>query len=113
MRAVIIGTVDQQAANAGGAHLCEGYLLLGRHQLPSRYVPQLCRLYLAASLILEPSARVRLVRVPRVVEKALIGALLVASIAWGFLYNFVLGDNPQPMQMQPSAQFIGGTVGRR
>jgi hypothetical protein len=84
------------------------------HQLPPRqYVPQLCRLYSAASLIPKLSARVRLVRVPRVVEKALIGALLMASIAWGFLYNFVLEDNPQPMQMQPSAHFIGGTVGRR
>ena len=73
-------------------------------------VPQLCRLYLAASLIPETSARVRLVRVPRIVEKALIGALLIAAIAWGFLYNHVLEDNPQPMQMQPSAQFIGGGV---
>jgi hypothetical protein len=51
---------------------------------------------------------VRLLRVPRVVEKALIGALLIASMAWGFLYNLVLEDNPQPMQMQPPAHFIGG-----
>jgi hypothetical protein len=57
---------------------------------------------------------VRLLRVPRSVEKALIGALLIASsIAWGLLYNHVLEDNPQPKQLQPSAQFIGGTVGRR
>jgi hypothetical protein len=55
----------------------------------------------------------RLVRVTKGVEKALIGALLIASIAWGFLYNFVLEDNPQPMPSQSFAQFIGGTVGRR
>ena len=53
----------------------------------------------------------RRVRVPRVVEYAAIGALLIASIAWGFLYNFVLEDNPHPMQLQPSAQFIGGNFG--
>ena len=50
----------------------------------------------------------RLFRVPKIFEKALVGALLIAAIAWGFLYNFVLEDNPQPMQMQPSAHFIGG-----
>jgi hypothetical protein len=53
------------------------------------------------------------VRVTKGVEYALIGALLIAAIAWGFLYNYVLQDNPQPMPLQPSAQFIGGTVGRR
>jgi hypothetical protein len=51
----------------------------------------------------------RLVRVTKGVEKALIGALLVASsIAWAFLYNYVVEDNPQPKQLQPSAQFMGG-----
>jgi hypothetical protein len=54
---------------------------------------------------------VRLVRVPRGVEKALIGALLIAAIAWGFLYNHVLEDNPRPMQLRPFAHFIGGDVG--
>jgi hypothetical protein len=50
----------------------------------------------------------RLVRVTKGVEKALIGALLIAAIAWGFLYDYVLEDKPQPMQLQPFAQFIGG-----
>jgi hypothetical protein len=44
----------------------------------------------------------RLVRVTKGVEKALIGTLLIAAIAWGFLYNHVLEDNPQPKQLQPS-----------
>jgi hypothetical protein len=39
----------------------------------------------------------RLFRVPKkVVEKALIGALLIAALAWGFSYNYLLEDNPQP-----------------
>jgi hypothetical protein len=38
----------------------------------------------------------RLVQVTKGVEKALIGALLIAAIAWGFLYNHVLEDEPQP-----------------
>jgi hypothetical protein len=43
---------------------------------------------------------------------ALIGALLIASsIAWGFLYNYVLEGKPHPMQSRPIAQFIGGDVG--
>jgi hypothetical protein len=37
------------------------------------------------------------VRVPRVAEKALIGALLIAAIAWGFLYNRVLENEPKPV----------------
>jgi hypothetical protein len=75
-------------------------------------MPQLCRLYLAASPFQADERGVRLVRVPRGVEKALIGALLIASsIAWGFLYNYVLEDNPQQMQLWPIAQFIGGVVG--
>jgi hypothetical protein len=54
----------------------------------------------------------RLVRVPRIVEKALIGGLLIASsIAWGFLYNYVLEGKPQAMQSRPIAQFIGGNFG--
>jgi hypothetical protein len=52
------------------------------------------------------------VRVTKGVEMALIGALLIASsIAWGFLYNYVLEGKPQPMQSRPIAQFIGGDVG--
>jgi hypothetical protein len=50
----------------------------------------------------------RLVRVPKGVEKVLIGALLIAAFAWGFLYNHVLEDEPQPMRLQPSAQFSSG-----
>jgi hypothetical protein len=52
----------------------------------------------------------RLVRVTKGVEKALIGALLIAAIAWGFLYNHVLEDDPKPTQLQP-LQFMGGDVG--
>ena len=37
----------------------------------------------------------RLVRVPRVVEYAAIGALLIASIAWGYSYNHILEDEPR------------------
>jgi hypothetical protein len=44
------------------------------------------------------------VRVTKGVENALIGALLIAAIAWGFFYNHVLEDNPQPTQLQPFAQ---------
>jgi hypothetical protein len=51
------------------------------------------------------------VRVTKGLEKALIGALLIAAIAWGFPYNHVLEDNPQPMPWQPLAQFMGGDVG--
>jgi hypothetical protein len=50
----------------------------------------------------------RLVRVPKGVEKVLIGTLLIAALAWGFLYNHVLEDEPQPMRLQRSAQSIGG-----
>jgi hypothetical protein len=73
---------------------------------------QLCRLDLAAFLLNHAAdeGRMRLVRVPKGVEKALIGTLLIAAIAWGFLYNHVLENEPQPMQLQPSAQFIGGDL---
>jgi hypothetical protein len=50
-------------------------------------------------------------RVTKGIERALIGALLIAAIAWGFLYNYVLEDKPKPMQLRPIAQFIGGDVG--
>jgi hypothetical protein len=53
----------------------------------------------------------RLVRVTKGVEKALIGALLIAAIAWGFLYNHVLEDEPPPMQLRSPAQFFGGESG--
>jgi hypothetical protein len=53
----------------------------------------------------------RSVRVTKGVAKALISALLIAAIAWGFLYNYVLEDNPQPKQLHPFAQFIGGDFG--
>jgi hypothetical protein len=46
----------------------------------------------------------RLVRLPKGVEKALIGTLLIAALAWGFLYDHVLEVEPQPMQLQPLAQ---------
>jgi hypothetical protein len=49
-------------------------------------------------------------RLPKGVAKALIGALLIAALAWGFLYDHVLEDEPQPMQLQPSTQFIGGDL---
>jgi hypothetical protein len=39
----------------------------------------------------------RLIRVTKGVEKALIGALLIAAIAWGFLYNRVLENEPKPV----------------
>jgi hypothetical protein len=39
------------------------------------------------------------VRVPKGVEKALIGILLIAAVAWGFLYDHFLEDEPQPMQL--------------
>jgi hypothetical protein len=39
------------------------------------------------------------VRVPKGVEKALIGILLIAAVAWGFLYDRFLEDEPQPMQL--------------
>jgi hypothetical protein len=42
---------------------------------------------------------------------ALIGTLLIAALAWAFLYDHVLEHEPQPMQLQPSAQFIGGDFG--
>jgi hypothetical protein len=47
----------------------------------------------------EEYRRVRLVRVPKGVEKALIGILLIAAVAWGFLYDRFLEDEPQPMQL--------------
>jgi hypothetical protein len=50
----------------------------------------------------------KLVQVPKGVEKALIGTLLIVALAWGFLYNHLLEDEPRLMQLQPSAQFIGG-----
>ena len=54
----------------------------------------------------------RLVRVQKGVEKALmIGTLLIAALAWAFLYEHLLEDEPQPMQLPPSAQFIGGDFG--
>jgi hypothetical protein len=55
--------------------------------------------------------RVRLVRVPRGVEKALIGAAMIAATAWGFLYNHILEDEPRPMQLRPLGQLIGGDFG--
>jgi hypothetical protein len=52
-----------------------------------------------------------LVRVPKGVEKALMGILLIAASAWGYLYDRVLEDQPRPMQLQRSGQSIGGDFG--
>ncbi len=41
----------------------------------------------------------RLVRVAKGAKKVLIGTLLIAAVAWGFLYDHVLEDQPQPMQL--------------
>jgi hypothetical protein len=86
---------------------CHGILSI---ELDRQRLPQLCRFYLAPSLSNHAAdeRRMRLVRVPKGVEKALIGTLLIAALAWAFLYDHVLEDEPQPMQLQPSAQFIGG-----
>jgi hypothetical protein len=54
----------------------------------------------------------RLVRVPEIVENVLIGALLIAAIAWGFLYNHVLEDEPQPTQLRPSPNLLVAISGR-
>jgi hypothetical protein len=53
----------------------------------------------------------RLVRVPKGLEKVLIGTLLIAALAWGLLYNHVLEDEPQTTRLQRSAQSIGAGSG--
>jgi hypothetical protein len=39
------------------------------------------------------------VRVPKGKKALIIGTLLIAALAWGFLYDYVLEDEPQPMQL--------------